>query len=136
VIHSRATRGRLGTLWILAAVVALGAFFALRAWVPSADPGRSICALRRGFGLACPTCGMTRAFAELAKGHWSAAGRLHPLASPLAFELGLVWALAGVTIVRPAWPLPRRAVLMTALATMTALFVVWIYRIVAGTLPP
>ena len=43
-------------------------------------------------GLPCPLCGLTRGLFALAKGHWAAAVRFHPL-SPLA--LAMILSLFG-----------------------------------------
>lgn len=136
MMNPKRIRGRLPALWLLATAVGLAALFVLRGWSPGNDSSDSICALRRVFGLACPTCGLTRAFAELAKGRYGAASRFHPFASVLAAELGLAWGILGAAIFRPGWPLPRRAAIPVLLVTVAALVVVWIYRLAAGTLPP
>lgn len=129
-------RGPRAALWVLATAAALGVIASLHAWSPGSDANDSLCALRSVFGLDCPTCGLTRSFAELAKGRLGAASRLHPLAGLLAAELGLVWALSGVAIVRPGWLMPRRAVIPALLGTGAALVLVWIYRLATGSLPP
>jgi hypothetical protein len=103
--------------------------------VPPEGAESSFCLLRRVFNLPCPGCGMTRAFAHLAKGEWGAALRDHPLAPLLAVELGLLWvawgaSLAGLVRLR----LPARLEL-TLLAHLAVLVAVWLGRVATGTLP-
>ena len=121
--------------WALAGAGGVAAALVLHVWVPSNDPRFAICALRRLTGLPCPGCGMTRAFAHLAKGEWSAAVHDHPLAPLLAVELLLAWAawgLAAAGLTRlPALAKPELA----ALGHLAVLVAVWLGRMAAGTLP-
>jgi len=107
----------------------------LHVWNPSGDPAHAVCLLRRVFHLPCPGCGMTRAFAALAKGDWSTAVALHPLAPVLAFELIAGWAVWGLALVsRRPWRLMARldGLLLGNLAALVAL---WLGRVATGTLP-
>jgi hypothetical protein len=91
--------------WALTGAAGLATLVALHAWVPPEGTRFAFCPLRRFAGLPCPACGLTRAFAHLAKGEWSAAVRDHPLAPVLAAELGLAWAAWGCALaglLRPA----------------------------------
>lgn len=115
----------LGLLWLVFLV-----------WTPSAARSDSICLLRRSTGISCPTCGMTRAAAHLARGEVAAASALHPLALPFLSQVLAGWCWWGVTVL-----CGRRLVLGRALAWLvglnTAAFLaLWIYRLAAGTLPP
>jgi hypothetical protein len=78
---------------------------------------------------------MTRAFAHLAKGEWSAAVHDHPLAPLLAVELLLAWAawgLAAAGLARlPTLAKPELA----ALGHLAVLVAVWLGRMATGTLP-
>lgn len=99
------------------------------------DASSSICMLRRVFHLPCPGCGMTRAFAALAKGDWSAALALHPLSPVLAFELGAGWMVWGLALAsRRPLRLPGRldGLLFANLAALVAL---WLGRMATGNLP-
>jgi hypothetical protein len=121
--------------WALAGAAGMAAYFLLRVWVPAEGAGFALCPLRRFAGLPCPGCGMTRAFAHLAKGEWSAAVRDHPLAPLLAAELALLWmawggAAAGLLRL-PAWSKPELAVL----GHLAVLVAVWLGRMATGTLP-
>jgi hypothetical protein len=130
-------RGPLG--WVSTAAVAAVGFLLLHVWVPSEDPRRSVCILRRFFGLSCPTCGMTRAFAHLAKGEWSAAWTCHPLAIPLALEMLALWIAWGVILRRKTKPETgtSQSPWLTLLWLNLAVFGgVWILRLLTATLPP
>jgi len=131
-------RGPLG--WFSTAGVVAVSFLVLHLWAPSDDPRSSICVLRRVFGLSCPTCGLTRAFAHLAKGEWSAAWAAHPLAVPLAAEALVLWIVWGATLRSGREPAGRSDnggpwlnLLWINLATFGG---VWVVRLLTGTLPP
>lgn len=122
-------------LWVLAGLAALGGFLLFRAWVPAPGAQNTVCLLRRLSGLPCPGCGMTRAFAHLAKGEWAAAASDHLLALVIAAELGLTWLVWGVALAR------RRQVGMppwferVVLAHVAVLVAFWLGRVSTGTLP-
>ncbi|HEV2846411.1 MAG TPA: DUF2752 domain-containing protein [Thermoanaerobaculia bacterium] len=121
--------------WSLAGLAGLAGLALLYAWNPSGDAASAICFSRRVFDLPCPGCGMTRAFAHLAKGEWAAAATDHPLAFVLALELILGWAAWGATLaVRRAPRLPERldALLLAHAAVLVAF---WLGRAATGTLP-
>jgi uncharacterized protein DUF2752 len=122
-------------LWVLAGLAGLAGLAVFHVWTPSGDPATAICLMRRFFHLPCPGCGMTRAFAALAKGDWSAAAALHPLAPVVAFELVAGWLVWGMTLaVRRPLRLPVR-VDAVLLGNAAALFAVWLGRAATGTLP-
>jgi Protein of unknown function (DUF2752) len=121
--------------WALAGAGGLLAVTALHFWVPPEGARFIICPFRRLTGLPCPGCGMTRAFAHLAKGEWSAAVRDQPLAPLLAAEMCIGWM---------AWSLPAagrlRAAAVARLDRLAlwhgfALCLVWVGRLATGTLP-
>jgi hypothetical protein len=116
----------------LAGIVGLAVF---HVWAPSGDPAHAVCLLRRFFHLPCPGCGMTRAFAALAKGDWSTAIALHPLAPVLAAELIGGWVVWGIALAshRP-WRLTARLDSLL-LANLGALAALWLGRVATGTLP-
>jgi hypothetical protein len=76
---------------------------------------------------------MTRAFAALAKGDWSTAVALHPLAPVLALELVLGWVTWGVALASRRFPTVRLDSLL--LANLGALVALWLGRVATGTLP-
>jgi hypothetical protein len=129
----RAGWHRLGG-WALAGAGGMAAALVLHVWAPADGPGFTLCPLRLFTGLPCPGCGMTRAFAHLAKGEWSAAVHDHPLAPLLAAELALAWAAWGASasgLVRlPALVKPEAA----ALGHLAVLVAVWLGRMATGTL--
>jgi hypothetical protein len=125
--------------WALAGLLGLAGLLLLHAWTPSGDVRFSLCLWRRLLGIPCPGCGMTRAFAHLAKGEWRAALAVHPLAPLVAGELLLGWLAWGVGTFeiggRPRWwlgPEGLPALLLANLALLTAL---WMGRLAAGALP-
>ena len=128
-------RRRSAWLWALAGLAGVAGVAVLRAWVPAAGPEGSICFSRRVLDLPCPGCGLTRAFAHLAKGEWTAALSDHPLAPVLAAELLLIWlawgraALRGLTFPRTDW------VERAAIANLAVLCALWVGRLSTGTLP-
>lgn len=128
-------RLRKARLWALAGCVGLAGLAVFHVWVPDADPKTAVCLSRRFFHMPCPGCGLTRAFAHLAKGEWPAALADHPLAPVLVIELALAWlawgaALAGRLPLRR--PLPIDAVVLANAAVLCAL---WLGRLATGTLP-
>jgi hypothetical protein len=121
--------------WWLAGVVGLAGLAVLHVWVPSNDPAQAICLSRRLFHIPCPGCGLTRAFAHLAKGEWEAAFTLHPLAPLLAAEAIAGWLAAGAALAvrRPLrLPVSANALLLGHGAALVAL---WLVRAATGTLP-
>ena len=94
-----------------------------------------MCLSRRFFHMPCPGCGLTRAFAHLAKGEWPAALADHPLAPVLAAEMGLAWLAWGAAL----WDrLPLRRPLpidLVVLANAAVLCALWLGRLATGTLP-
>ncbi|HEV7504248.1 MAG TPA: DUF2752 domain-containing protein [Thermoanaerobaculia bacterium] len=121
--------------WAAAGLFGIVGLALLHAWTPAGDAASSICLLRRVFHLPCPGCGMTRAFAALAKGDWRAAVSLHPLAPVVAAELVLGWAAWGLALAsrRPV-RLPGRLDGLL-LANLAALVALWLGRVATGTLP-
>jgi hypothetical protein len=119
--------------WALAGLAGLAGLALLHVWVPDPDPARAFCFSRRFLGLPCPGCGLTRAFAHLAKGEWSAALAAHPLAPVLAAEAAVAWLLWGVglrrTLPRPHWVVP------VALGHLAVLCALWLGRLSTGSLP-
>lgn len=121
--------------WALAGVASLAGFLLFRWWVPTPGVQNTVCLLRRLTGIPCPGCGMTRAFAHLAKGEWAAAAHDHLLAYPLAAELLLVWLAWTVLLAR------RRPVALPAgldrwmLGHVAVLAAFWLGRAATGTLP-
>lgn len=121
-------------LWLFAGLAGLAGLAVLHLWTPSDDPAAGVCLSRRLFHLPCPGCGLTRAFALLAKGAWWAAVVKHPLAPVLALEMVLGWLAWGSAVAGRPWRLPVRVEAL-ALANAAALVALWLGRMAAGTLP-
>jgi hypothetical protein len=119
--------------WLLAGLAGLAGLAVLHLWTPSGDPTSAVCLLRRLFHLPCPACGMTRAFAHLAKGEWAAAVAIHPLSPAVAIELVLGWAAWGISFASPL-RLPVRADSLL-FANAAALVAFWLGRAATGSLP-
>jgi hypothetical protein len=82
--------------WLLATAVGVLLLFEMNAHGVSVRSVASACLFRRVTGVACPGCGLTRAFFALASGEWREAVRLHPLAPFVALECIAVWVISGV----------------------------------------
>ena len=121
-------------LWFLTGFLGLAGLAVLYVWVPSGDASGAICLSRRLLHLPCPGCGMTRAFAHLAKGEWGAALVLHPLAPVVALEIVLGWLAWGTRVAGRPLRLPVR-VETVLLANAAALCALWLGRMATGTLP-
>jgi len=122
-------------LWLLAGLAGLAGLAIFHVWVPSGDPSGAFCLSRRLLHLPCPGCGMTRAFAHLAKGEWSAALTLHLLAPVVAFEIVVGWALWGLGLAaRRTVRLPV-GIEVLLLGNVALLFALWLGRAATGTLP-
>src|SRR5690242_20302444 len=119
--------------WLLAGLAGLAGLAVLHLWTPSGDPAGAICLLRRLFHLPCPGCGMTRAFAHLAKGEWRAAFALHPLAPLAALELILGWTAWGASLASSRLRFPWR-IDSLLLANVAAFVALWLGRAATGTL--
>lgn len=121
-------------LWLIAGVLMTLAWLVLSVWTPGESRRQSICFFRVATGTPCPSCGMTRGFAALAKGEVAAAFEKHPLAPFFALELLLGWLLWGVA----AWgklPFPPMALINSGLLLNGALLLTfWIYRLSTGAL--
>lgn len=122
-------------LWAGAGAVGLLLALALHVWVLPDDRQSSICFVRRFVGVPCPGCGLTRAFAALAKGDWRGAFRLHPLAYVLAVEFLAAWLAWGAYVLRGRRWLERGTVNAVLAANAALLLVVWTLRFATGTLP-
>ena len=122
-------------LWWLAGFAGLAGLAVLHVWTPSNDPATAVCLSRRLLHLPCPGCGLTRAFAHLAKGEWSTAFTLHPFAPLLALEAVLGWLAGGVALaVRRPLRLPLQVDTLV-LGHAAALCALWLGRMATGTLP-
>ncbi len=99
----------------------------------AAAPGG--CAVREWTGVGCLTCGLTRAFAALARGEWRASLALHPWALLAVAQAAGAWVAwgawrAGALRQRPDRWIPRAIAL-----NLLALALLWAARFATGTLP-
>jgi hypothetical protein len=122
-------------VWLATGLAAAAGFVALRSLAPDADPDHALCWLRRTLHVACPTCGMTRALAALARGDWRDALAFHPLAPVIAAEAAWLWARVGAGLLGLAPRFDERGLPRLALANAAALLALWLARLASGTLP-
>lgn len=121
--------------WALCGFAAVATALALRAWTAADDPSHPLCLLRQVSGLACPTCGLTRAAALLPRGEWRASLAMHPMAAALAVQLAAVWIAWGMALAQ-RWRERLDRWIPHAMAVNAAtLLAIWLVRLTAGTLP-
>lgn len=136
VSASPAARATALWMWLLASA---GGILLLTELRLHSVPNLSLCLFRRLTGVPCPGCGLTRAVAALIRGDWHEALALHPLAPLVVAEVGVGWALWGLwTVGRlPAILRARLEWLLEAclLGDAALLVVVWVARLIGGTLP-
>jgi hypothetical protein len=121
--------------WALCGLAAAGAWMALRSWTPVDDPAGGVCALRSIAHVGCATCGLSRALAALAAGRLGASLALHPMALVLAIELATAWGWWGARLARgrPGWD--QRWIPWAVAANAAAFLLVWVVRLLTGTIP-
>lgn len=121
--------------WLAVGLAGLSAW-AVAGLLPLAVEGGPVfCLFRRVSGVACPGCGLTRAFGALAGGRLQEAMAFHPLAPLLAVELVGAWLAWGVWIGARRRLVGLRLARWLALGTAGALLAVWGVRLWQGTLP-
>ena len=123
--------------WLLVGLAGLAAVVVFALWHPTGGAENSICLFRRATGIPCPGCGLTRAFAALAKGQLGAAFVFHPFVYPIALEALAAWLAWGYLALsgRP-WPAGwSRRLGPIALGHVAALVALWLGRLATGTLP-
>ncbi|HEY2954146.1 MAG TPA: DUF2752 domain-containing protein [Candidatus Eisenbacteria bacterium] len=121
--------------WLAVGAIGLGAWVVLAIWTPPHDPHATLCFFRQVTGIPCAGCGLTRALALLAKGEWSAAVAIHPLAPVLALEAAAGWLLWLAVIERWIKAPSMSLVNGGLIANAVVLLVVWALRLASGTLP-
>lgn len=107
----------------------------LMAFAPS-DDGPTVCPFALCTGMACPGCGMTRAAGHLIRGNLSEAMGYHPLIPLIAIQVLAGWAWLVLRRKGKVGPLPQRMVNAVLITTAAALLLVWVARILTGSLPP
>ncbi len=123
--------------WLCAGGLLLFGASVLAHWVPPDDPRLALCVVRRVFHIACPGCGLTRSFADLAKGNFIGAFARHPVGPVLALEGILLWAAWGVSlaVTSRSVGVAYRSLNQLLAADAVALIIVWLIRLSTGTLP-
>lgn len=104
-------------------------FFALHEF--GDDSRHATCMTRRVLKIPCPTCGMTRAFSQITKGHIGRAVEYHPL-SPLVFLSVFGFWLWGVVhhVRSRRIPLPRgKTFTIIAIAVACIFVVTWLFHV-------
>ena len=125
---------RRGLFWLAGGLGAAG-LAVLSGWTPPDDGSLSICLTRRGLGLPCPGCGLTRGLAHLLQGNLARAMELHPLAPLVALDAAVAWGFWGLVVHGLAAPPPARWVRLTLLAQLAVFIALWLGRLATGTAP-
>lgn len=127
---ARADTGARAVGWM----IAIGLPLAAIAWIAAGEPSGPACLMRELTHVDCPTCGMTRALALLARGEWRASLAVHPWAAALVVQLFAGW-MAWIRWLLRGGGNPERWIPWFVLANGTGLIVLWVVRLAAGTLP-
>jgi len=120
--------------WLVGVAGAAG-LAVLAAWTPPDDGSLSLCLTRRGLGLPCPGCGLTRGLAHLLHGDFARAMALHPLAPLVLADAAVGWGLWGLVAYGLTAPPPADAVRWVLLAQLTVFVALWLGRLASGTAP-
>lgn len=107
---------------------------ALAAVTPT-DEGPTICPFALCTGMACPGCGMTRAASHLIRGDLGLALRYHPLVPLTALAVAGGWSWYALRLRGTVRPISQRALNFILIGSGIALVVVWVVRLLTGTLP-
>ena len=125
------------SLWRHRLIVAAPLLGALALWIGSnTEDAPTLCPFALCTGTACPGCGMTRALTSLAQGDLGRALTFHPLVVLVAVQLAVGWGwylLIGSGRARPIAP---RTLDLVLIGNALALVLVWVIRLLSGTLPP
>ncbi len=133
---ARFGRARIARLaWAACGAAAMAGALTLRASAAAGDPSHPLCLLRTVTGLACPTCGLTRAAALLLAGEWRASLAMHPMAAALAVQLAAGWMAWGVALARRSRERIDRWIPHAIAVEAAAFLAIWILRLATGTLP-
>jgi len=97
------------------------------------DDGRyTVCQMRRLTGIPCPTCGMTRSLAMLAKGEWRRACQYHPLGPVVAAVIVGAWLHLIICGMRGRTPrMPGNTLTVAGIAVfLAASTTIWFVRFI------
>lgn len=126
------TLTRRDRLFFLAPVAVVGAL----ALAPALEDGPTLCPFALSTGMACPGCGMTRAASRLLRGDLVSAITYHPLVPAIAMLAIGGWAWFVLRKTGRVEAMSNRLLNGILIATLIALVVVWVARLLTGTLPP
>ena len=126
------TLGRRDRLILLSPAILMG----ILALAPTLDETTTFCPFALSTGIACPGCGMTRAASRLVKGDFEAALSFHPLVPAVALVGAVGWTWFALRRAGKVQPMSGRLLNGILIATSVALIVVWVARLLSGTLPP
>ena len=118
-------------LFLAAPFLAVG----LLAVLSPSDDGRTVCPFALCTGSACPGCGMTRAASSLIRGDIGAAMVFHPLVILIALQATGAWIWYLLRRNGRVEPMSQRTLTIILATTGVALVLVWIVRLVSGSLP-
>jgi hypothetical protein len=123
-----APRGEVITLGLLTGVLALSVV-----WHPADDGGFVICPFRNVTGLPCLTCGLTRSFCAIAKGHVERGFEFHWLGPVLFLGACVYWIRSAAAVAGYEAPVARFDAAVrrwrVARAVLVALVVAWVVRL-------
>lgn len=116
----------------------LGGPFAVVAMLALIGPGSAptLCPFALLTGTACPGCGMTRAVGYLLRGEMTEAIAMHPLAPFVVAEVVVAWGWFLLRRLGLVKPMPAPALPLILTVSGISLVLVWVIRLLAGTLPP
>jgi hypothetical protein len=116
----------------LVAIAACVTYVLLLAWIPAFTAGSPVlCLTRRFLGLNCPSCGLTRAMACLARLDPASAVRFHPLVilvAPLVAVVAIDAFLAAIGRRGLVGAIPRPLVRGFWVALLAGFWVVFLVR--------
>lgn len=108
---------------------------ALLAVIAPSDDGPTVCPFALCTGMACPGCGMTRAFSQIVRGNFGEAMAYHPLAPLIGLQLLFAWVWFGLRRKNVVGPMSQRTLNVVLIGSAAALLLLWVGRIVMGALP-
>ncbi|MGB7860625.1 MAG: DUF2752 domain-containing protein [Acidimicrobiia bacterium] len=100
------------------------------------DDGPTVCAFALCTGSACPGCGLTRAASSLIRGDFGSAMVYHPLVLLITLQTVGAWIWFLLRRSGRVAPMSQRTLTLILGGTALALVLVWVVRLVTGTLPP
>jgi len=115
------------------ALIAVAAVLAVDAG--GTDDGAGVCVLRRCTGGYCPGCGLTRSARHLTRGQVGAAWQDHPFMVLLAVQAIVAAAIYAMLERARIGLRSLRTLAVAAAANGVLLLVIWVLRLVDGSIP-